>query len=375
MGRLYFCVAKAARSGQRLPINHSCSTQTQWLQRKPISQTELSFWNRSLARTSKSLISSIDSHASPDATAAASNFASSEAIDWTTPADRHGRKMVSFAAATSFTTDLQVLLKERDSLIHVSFGVIRHFEKNIQIFGGQMDRKIIAPYVKESRLPDLETSIRIADQALLYFKSVERQCQGKVTPGACVALALYNEGFESEERIKAMAKMSGKTFDAFMKVVSETRAILGLPFTISFEQLAEGAHLPKRLAATAKKVFDDLKAEFSEDDKLNRAGIYAAVMLVIAVKRGFKKELTVRELARVTSADPEDILKTEVMIRELIGKKYGLTVKKSDERVSGEAGEDVKLASAKAMEAMAKEQKSGKKKKVQQKLDFGPVQQ
>ena len=52
-----------------------------------------------------------------------------------------------------------------------------------------MDRKIIAPYVKESRLPDLETSIRIADQALLYFKSVERQCQGKVTPGACVALA------------------------------------------------------------------------------------------------------------------------------------------------------------------------------------------
>ena len=79
-----------------------------------------------------------------------------------------------------------------------------------------MDRKIIAPYVKASRLPDLETSIRIADQALLYFKSVERQCQGKVTPGACVALALYNEGFESEERITAMAKMSGKTFDAFM---------------------------------------------------------------------------------------------------------------------------------------------------------------
>ena len=81
-------------------------------------QTELSLWNCSLAHMSKSPISSIASHAAPDAAVAASNFASSEAIDWTTPADRHGRKTVSFAAATSFTTAVQVLLKERDSLIH-----------------------------------------------------------------------------------------------------------------------------------------------------------------------------------------------------------------------------------------------------------------
>ena len=237
-----------------------------------------------------------------------------------------------------------------------------------------MDRKVIAPYVKAARLPDLDTSIQIADQSLMYFKSVQRQSQGNVIPGACVALALYNEGFDNKERINTMAKMSGRTVDSFLKVVSETRALLGLPFKISFEQLTEGAHLPIRLASTAQKVFQDLQAEFTEDDNLNRASIYAAVMLVIAVKRGFKKELTLSELARVTAADPEDILKTEAMIRELIGKKYGLRTKtKPASSGLAEAGEELRSASAKAMEELKKEGKS-LKKKVQQTLDFRPVE-
>jgi hypothetical protein len=163
--------------------------------------------------------------------------------------------------------------------------------------------------------------------------------------------------------------MSGKTMQGFLKVLSETRSLLNLPFAISFDQLAQEARLPVRLVCTARKVFSDLQAEFPGDSRVSRAAIYAAVMLVVAVKRGFKKDETLADLSRITSSDPDDVLKSEQMIRDLLGRKHGFRVPHPPDERPGEASEELKETAARMMQQL-KEEARAPKKKVQQKLSF-----
>jgi hypothetical protein len=238
------------------------------------------------------------------------------------------------------------------------------------IFGGQMDRRVIAPYVRESRLPDLETSTRVADQALLFFQSLRAQYDNQVHPGACVGLALYQSQLDTEQRIAKLAAMSGRTMDGFLRLLSQTRALLDLPFAISFDQLAEDARLPVRFASTARKVLSDLQAEFPEDGRVSRAAVHAAVMLVVAVKHGVKKAEVLSDLARITLSDPEDVLRCEQMIRDLLGRKHGLAPAHRAPRPPGHASEELKAVAAQAIAQLAER---GGGKKVQQKLSFALV--
>jgi hypothetical protein len=163
--------------------------------------------------------------------------------------------------------------------------------------------------------------------------------------------------------------MSGKTLDSFLKLLSQTRSLLDLPFSMSFEDLAESARLPIRFASTARKVLLDLQSEFPEDTRVSRAAIHAAVMLVIAVKRGVKKEPTLADLARITSSDPEDVLRCEQMIRDLLGRKHGFKRSHHQQNEPGEASNELKAESARVMEQLEQEVKAPKKK-IQQKLCF-----
>jgi hypothetical protein len=231
-----------------------------------------------------------------------------------------------------------------------------------------MDKKVIAPYVRQLLLPDLETSIRVADAALVYFQSLHREYVTAPHPGACVGLALYQTELDTMERISCLAKLSGKTLEGFLKVLSETRTLLRLPFAMSFDELVAHAHLPVRLASTAKKIFSDLQAEFPGEAEVSRASICAAVLLVVAVKRGFNKAQTLASLAAITTSDPEDVGKSEIMIRNLIGQKYGLkTATRNTEPSDREAGEEVKRATELKMAEMKKE---GAKPMIQGKLNF-----
>jgi hypothetical protein len=235
-----------------------------------------------------------------------------------------------------------------------------------------MDRKIISPYVREVRLPDLATSIAVADQALGYYQSVTRQFPNRSHPGACVALALYQKELDTEERIALIARMSGHTMNGFLKVLSETRHLLNVPVKISFDGLVQQAKLPVRLASTARKVFSDLQTELSGDGQLSRGAIYAAVMLVVAVKRGFKKTETLADLSRITSSDPEDVLSCERMIRDLLSRKYGFRSSEKPEVVRHGVSDEVRAASHEAMEQL-KAEAGLKKKMTQKKLDFALI--
>lgn len=219
-----------------------------------------------------------------------------------------------------------------------------------------MDKQTVAPYVRALNLEDLNTRIQISDEALMFLKSLQHV---HASPGACVALALYRHDLDTKERVTALAKLSGKTLDAFMKSVSENRAELRLPFPISFEELAESAHLPVGLAGTAKQVFLDIKSELPEDS----AAICASVMLACATKRGFNRDLTLSALARISSTDPDQLLETEAIVQKTIDRHY--RPKKPEEELPEHVKEIRKVSS----EVMA-ELKADQKKKVQQKLNF-----
>jgi hypothetical protein len=235
-----------------------------------------------------------------------------------------------------------------------------------------MERRLLSPYVREMQLPDLETSIKIADQALEYYHSLNRQFPARCHPGACVALALYQKELDTESRIAFIAKMSGQTMEGFLKVVSEARHLLNIPVNISFDELVQQARLPTRLASTARKVFEDLLAAIPGDTQLRRSAVYAAVMLVVAVKRGFKKLETLADLSRITSSDPDDVLNCERVIRDILARKYGFRSSEKPRAVHGEAADEIKAISEQTMEQM-RTGSGPKKKMVQRKLGFALI--
>ena len=221
-----------------------------------------------------------------------------------------------------------------------------------------MEKRLVAPYVRALDLPDLDSSIRISDESTLFLRAIQQDAPTRAHPAVCVALALYRHELDTKKRMEALSKMCGKTLDSFMRSVSEARSVLRLPFIVSFEQLAEAARLPAVLASTGRKVFNDIKPGMEASE--NTALLSAAVMLVVAVKRGFDREQTLAALARVTSTDPDDVVEKEAVVRDLIGRRYVLKPK-DDENM-----EELKRVSS---EVIAEKQKQ----KVQQKLNFALI--
>ena len=222
-----------------------------------------------------------------------------------------------------------------------------------------MEKRAVAPYVRALDLPDLDASIRISDESTLFLKAIQQDAPARAHPAVCVALALYRHELDTKKRMEALSKMCGKTVDSFMRSVSEARSVLRLPFIVSFEQLAEAARLPAVLASTGRKVYNDIKPGMDQAGE-NAALVSAAVMLVVAVKRGFDRDQTLAALARVTSTDPDDVVKKEAAVRDVIGRRYVLK-SRDDENM-----EELKRVSS---EIVAEKQKQ----KVQKKLNFAMI--
>ncbi|KAH0787162.1 hypothetical protein GPJ56_008876 [Histomonas meleagridis] len=184
-------------------------------------------------------------------------------------------------------------------------------------------KKIISPYVLQSRLSDLETSIRVADNALFYYKNLQRDFPNVLHPGACVGLALYKENQATEERLQRLANMSGLRLDGFMSKISNIRQLLNVEFNLTFEQISLMANIPIRYAHTASKIFEDIKNEFPNDQTLNRAALVAAILLVVAVKRGMNKIAVLENLTKITVTNQQDVLSVEAIVRATIGNRYG----------------------------------------------------
>ncbi|OHT09069.1 hypothetical protein TRFO_04643 [Tritrichomonas foetus] len=235
------------------------------------------------------------------------------------------------------------------------------------------DKQIIAPYVRAMKLENLETSIQVADQALLYYQHLKYNFQKKNDPGVCVALSLYKFKLETDDRLRQIASMQGIPNNFLVRRISDTRQLLDIPYEVSYEEIAKEINIPTRFAVTANKIFDDLKNEFPDDKTINRAAIKAAIMLVVAIKRGYKREKTMNDLSRVTTTDPKAILENELMIRTLIGNRYGgknLAPKPTEPVPKVAADEHIKEITRQEIGKMAKKQKN-KAKKIQKKLDFG----
>ena len=222
-----------------------------------------------------------------------------------------------------------------------------------------MEKRAVAPYVRALDLPDLDASIRISDESTLFLKAIQQDAPARAHPAVCVALALYRHELDTKKRMEALSKMCGKTVDSFMRSVSEARSVLRLPFIVSFEQLAEAARLPAVLASTGRKVYNDIKPGMDQAGE-NAALVSAAVMLVVAVKRGFDRDQTLAALARVTSTDPDDVVKKEAAVRDVIGRRYVLK-SRDDEHM-----EELKRVSS---EIVAEKQKQ----KVQKTLNFAMI--
>lgn len=233
-------------------------------------------------------------------------------------------------------------------------------------------KQIIAPYVKECRFPDLETSIKVADSALEYYQRMKREYPKLCHPGSCVGLAIYKEKQTSEERLNCIAKMSGLDISGIVSKISETRQLLNVKFELSFEEIALEANLPIRYAITAEKIYNDIKSEFLNDKTLNRPAILSAIMLLVAVKRGINKKDILEKLFKITSTDQRVILSNETMIRGIIGNRYGksrggapknhVEQKRTDPEIKKEMEKEV-----------AKIHKQEHKKQKQLKLQFSVV--
>ena len=186
-----------------------------------------------------------------------------------------------------------------------------------------MDKKIIAPYVRASKLDSLEESTQIADQSLVYFQLLKHNYPNHLNPAACVVLSLYSSNLVTQQRLDQLSKMQGITANILLRNVSEIRQLLNLKCEKTYEEIAQAAKLPMRFSSTCNKIFDDLKKEFNEEETLNRAAMKAAIMLVVAVKRGYKRNEIVDALSRITSTDQKEILENELTVRKLIGNRYG----------------------------------------------------
>ena len=238
-----------------------------------------------------------------------------------------------------------------------------------------MDKQVIAPYVRAMKLESLEASINVADQTLLYFQHIKHNLSITPDPAVCVALSLYKLDYSNQSRLEQLAKMHGIPLNIFFRRCSETRHLLNLPLEISFEEIAKSINIPVRFTITTNKIYDDLKNELPGDETLNRASVKAAITLVVAVKRGYKRDEILESLSRLISADPKDILDTELIIRTLIGKRYGVAPKsRNPQKQTKETPDEIKKSVHEELEKMKLQQTKKKDgKKIQAKLSFDVI--
>lgn len=240
-----------------------------------------------------------------------------------------------------------------------------------------MDKQVIAPYVRKSNLDNLETSIKVADQSLYYYGQLKHNFPNHLNPAACVVLSLYTFNLVTEKRLEQLSKMQGITINVLLRTVSEIRQLLNMKCELTYEEIAEASKLPLRFACTCNKILADLQKEFDENETLNRAAMKAAIMLVVAVKRGYKRNEVVENLSKITSTDPKDILENELTVRKLIGNRYGgknLTPKDKNAEttvtpLTPENRKEMQEEVKEQLETLKQEQKK-KLKKVQTKLSF-----
>lgn len=245
-----------------------------------------------------------------------------------------------------------------------------------------MDKQIVAPYVRASRLDSLEQSVQIADQSLIYFRNLKHNFPRIRNPAACVALSLYKFNLINEERLKKLSGMQGTEIEVLLRNVSEIRQLLNLEWETSYEEMALASKLPIRFSNTAAKIYSDLQKEFPDDNTINRAAIKAAIMLVVAIKRGYKRDDVITPLSRVTTTDPKTILENEILIRKLIGKRYGgkdVTPRNesgiNEKRQPVEVPEKVKEEARSALQNRQKEKQKNTSKPKQSKLTFDIIPQ
>ena len=233
------------------------------------------------------------------------------------------------------------------------------------------EKKLLSQYVKDSRLPDLETSLLVADKSLSLFKQIESIYKKSPHPGAIVALALISLDKVQENSLENIAKRSAINLSTLLKKINEIRSLLNIPCNLSFESLIEKTKLPKRFSFTAKKIHQDIISTYPNDKSLVKPSAYAACILFVAISRGFNKDLLLIELSKIIYSDPTEILFVEKIIKEFNNGEYGLKQIKNN---NNEIQEEILIDNSKILNDVNKEVleslKNDNKKKIQTKLSF-----
>ena len=191
-------------------------------------------------------------------------------------------------------------------------------------------KSFIAPFVRNARFPDLETSIKVADKALeIYNKFRSHYPSASVQGGACVGLAAIALGCANETIIQNIVKVSGTSMKDYIKSVNLIRNLLNIPIQLSFDTIAEQAGLPVRFAHTAQKIYTGMAAADPKDIGFQRPCVYAGVLLAVAVARGHKKDSVLERVSRVTYSDPIEVLGVEKKVKEYAEGSFGLKESKS----------------------------------------------
>ena len=237
-------------------------------------------------------------------------------------------------------------------------------------------KSFIAPFVRNARFPDLETSIKVADKALeIYNQFKSNYPNTSIQGGACVGLAAIALGYANETIIQNIVKVSGSTMKDYIKSVNSLRNLLNVPINLSFDVIAEQAGIPVRFAHTAQKIYSGMVASDPKDVGLQRPSVYAGVLLAVAVARGHKKDSVLERVSRVTYSDPIEVLAVEKKVKEYAEGSYRLKESKSvpedtEKFIRTETPKEVieAIEAAKLSTELDK-----KKKKKQTTLNFGPA--
>lgn len=230
--------------------------------------------------------------------------------------------------------------------------------------------QLIAPYVRKIKFEDLDTAIKVAELAESYYKKIALNETPQYLPAACVGTAIMALHLENSENILALSKMCSIALPLFQKKIEVICNQLNIPCNMTFDDIIERSSLPKKFLGTCIKVYQQICSTHPNDNSLSKRSVYAAVVLIVATKRGLPKAETAAALSKVTQTSATEIISISNLLRQDLGPDFQIKkIKPPEDERPDPNPKDVEMihqAAANALESIA----SDKKKKKQTTLSF-----
>ena len=231
--------------------------------------------------------------------------------------------------------------------------------------------QLIAPYVRKAKFENPDIAIKVAEAAESYYKKIALNETPQYLPAACVGAAIMSLRLENSENISILSKMCSMPLPLFQKKVENICSELNIPCNMTFEDIINRSNLPKKFTNTCMRLYQEICTLHPNDTNLSKRSVYAAVVLIVATKRGLPKTETAEVLSKVTQASSSEIISISNLLRQDIGPEFQIKKVKppEDERPDPDPKDVAKIhqVAENALESIAADKK---KKKKQTTLSF-----